>query len=193
MSDDSSQESNALGVYASRAMKKMRDLAASESILDRMVLLNAILLTVDLGFLVTHLVILKDSFFSLASLLILALMFVLAFILAMVVYHPVADALIKIGKNSLFALRISAYLMLVCLPLAVASTVFNNDYIAYTGFGIIGLHFLVLLSGAFIAYPNIESTTNEKGRGWTILGNFGTLVGIISSIGSIVMLFFGKT
>ena len=160
---------------------KIQPLAISNLISDRLIVLHVVIFFVISGASVTRLWLMGDTVFSLGGMLILLFSFVIAFIVSFLYIH-VAELLVNLNKEKIGALRISAAIILVGVPLAAGGLFLNMPILTHLSLGIIAIHMMFLLVSNLIEFQTIpdEIQNPTKLKISITLGNPLTYIALIS-------------
>lgn len=185
-------EEGSLGYYALQGMKKIRALAESGLISDKLLGINAITFVLVLTLAFSHWMLNNNSPFSISGVVIIAFSLIVS-LAASLLYTPVIELLSKLAKDKVATLRQAIALEVVALPFAAYGVMQASPLAIKIGFGILALQVVIFLVGALIdftpgiAQDRIVPAFDIKES----LNLFGSIASIISLIITLFLLFKG--
>ncbi len=164
----------------------IKKLSESQSVVDKLMGFNGVLFSLVLSILLTK------GFFpnpEPLSFLMGLLIFGLLSFASLIVYIPLLKLLTNFTQNKITALKFSIYFLFIAWSLVGLSFIFNIPLISQISYFFIALQFFVIPFGIVLPKTNVKNKEISFGEIWVILDKAGIILGIISSLITIVALF----
>ena len=175
---------------AAEGFSKIKTLAKSSSISDKLSAINMLLWVLILGIII--------SFFLggyLENMFVFIIIFAVSLLLScisLLLYAPFLETILGIieNKNKVAGLRISINILVIDLTIALAGLLFKNDFLIKIAGGILALQIILLLLGSYAVIPSERTRDNNVNSSqlWKTLGKVSIIITLISFTINIVLI-----
>jgi hypothetical protein len=166
--------------FATSSWKVIRPLTESQQLSEKLLGYNALAFTFVCGIILTHLLIEKETVFSLAGMLFFVISVFISFVVSSI-YIRFVRLLTNISKDKVATLRIANVILLAGLPFASAGLAFNISILTSFALGIVVIQLFFMFIGIFVVFSS-TITTDIKVNPHNYQNNIGRVELIITLI-----------
>jgi len=177
---------------AKKALNNILELSQSQKVSEKFRSYNILLFIFSLAF---NIVYYLGGFANqgLSFLLVVFIAFFISLVLSLG-YAPILEILVNVTNNPIQSLRMSITILYISITLGIASFSCNLQLLSHTSLSLILLQSLTIpIIGSFVSNEKVQDIEINSKKLLTYLGHISNVVGLISFILDIALLYLGST